>query len=289
MKKLIAFLLILTMAVSLCGCGKSSAVKNVEAQIAAIGEVSLDSGEAIAAAQQAFDALSEKEKGMVENYPVLKDGYTTLQKLELEAEAEARFNCAQEAYQNIKSAWDTLDQWSTDLYNAWQGSIFEEKEMKDNVIPYFAENTHLTEAEVLEGFAVVGYTHLANEPDGVHWGALSEERKQGWRDAVIESLDRSYPGHQEACLMITYAYLLNGDCQIAKDALETAKGAMKTMTEQYSDYEHYPALKGFFNTANAMLDYCYSPSGSFVQYKDLLNDYRKEARNYISDLNYIFE
>lgn len=289
MKKLVALLLVLVMAVSLCGCGKSNAVKNVEAQIAAIGEVTLDSGDTIVAAQRAFDALTEKDKAKVENYYVIADSRAVLQKLEEEEAKRAKFSCAQEAYMNIKAAWDLLDQWSGDLYNAWHGSIMEEDEMGANVIPYFVQNTHLTEAEVLEGFTVVAYVHLSNKPDGVNWASLSEDRKQEWREATVKAFEDSYPSFQEANLMITYAYILNGDYQTAKDTMETAKEHMKVMSEQYSDYEHYPALKGFFTTASAMLDYCASPSGSFQQYKDLLNDYRKEARDAINDLNYIFE
>ena len=58
------------------------------------------------------------------------------------------------------------------------------------------------------------------------------------------------------------------------------------LSEKYSDYEHYPALKGYYTTTNAFFDFCQSPSGSFEQVKTTINEYRNDARNYDKDLNY---
>lgn len=81
MKKIIALLLVLAMCFSLCACGKSEAVKNVEGLIEAIGEVTTESENAIIAAEEAYNALPEDEKEKVENYAVLttaKDGLEIL-------------------------------------------------------------------------------------------------------------------------------------------------------------------------------------------------------------------
>jgi len=78
MKKIIALLLALTMCFSLCACGKSEEVKNVEALISAIGEVTLDGESAILAAEEAYNALAEEDKAKVENYADLtaaRDSY----------------------------------------------------------------------------------------------------------------------------------------------------------------------------------------------------------------------
>ena len=64
---------------------------------------------------------------------------------------------------------------------------------------------------------------------------------------------------------------------------------MKTLSEKYSDYEHYPALKGYYTTTDAFFDFCQNPSGSFEQVKTTINDYRNDCRSYNKDLNYIFE
>lgn len=57
MKKLLSLILVLTMCLSLCACGKSEAVIQTEELIAAIGEVNWQSEDAIYTAQQAYDAL----------------------------------------------------------------------------------------------------------------------------------------------------------------------------------------------------------------------------------------
>ncbi len=68
MKKVISLLLALVLCLSLCACGKSEAVKNVEAMIDALmGSIEYNVEE-IEAIYAAFAALSEKEQKKVRNY-----------------------------------------------------------------------------------------------------------------------------------------------------------------------------------------------------------------------------
>lgn len=71
MKRIISLLLVLALCLPLCACGKSKAVSNVESLIGAIGEVTADCEAAIVQAEEAYNALTDKEKGTVENYAVL--------------------------------------------------------------------------------------------------------------------------------------------------------------------------------------------------------------------------
>lgn len=77
MKKVISLLLALVLCLFLCACGKSEAVKNVEAMIDGIGEITVNSGDAITAAQTAYDALSEDEKSKVGNFANLSSARTS--------------------------------------------------------------------------------------------------------------------------------------------------------------------------------------------------------------------
>lgn len=70
MKKTIAIILVLVMCVSLCSC-KSKDVKNVETLIDAIGEVTVNSEQAITDAEEAYASLDDDEKADVENYELL--------------------------------------------------------------------------------------------------------------------------------------------------------------------------------------------------------------------------
>ena len=78
MKKVIPLFLALLMCLSLCSCGKSEAVTNVEALIEAIGEVSAESEDAVVLAEDAYNALTDKEKEKVENFTVLTDARAAL-------------------------------------------------------------------------------------------------------------------------------------------------------------------------------------------------------------------
>lgn len=71
MKKVIILILTLCMCLSLFACGKSEEVKATEAAIAAIGDVTLDSGDAIIAARGMYNELSDEDKAKVENSSVL--------------------------------------------------------------------------------------------------------------------------------------------------------------------------------------------------------------------------
>lgn len=73
MRKVIKVSMIgILLCVLLVGCGKSEAAKRVDEKIASIGEISVDSGDAIAEANDAYDKLTEKEKKTLSNYGKLE-------------------------------------------------------------------------------------------------------------------------------------------------------------------------------------------------------------------------
>ena len=81
MKKLFVMLLAASMLLSLCACGKSEEVVNVESLISTIGTVSLKSEGAILEAEKAYKALPAEDKEKVSNYSDLetaRDSYDDL-------------------------------------------------------------------------------------------------------------------------------------------------------------------------------------------------------------------
>ena len=81
MKKINTLFLVLVFSLLLCGCGKSEAVKNVEAMIETLGEISLESIDAIRATEDAYEALTGEEQKKVKNYDTLveaRDSYYEL-------------------------------------------------------------------------------------------------------------------------------------------------------------------------------------------------------------------
>ena len=83
MKKIVLAALVLSLsAVLLTACGKSDAVRQVEALIKDVGsDVGLDSEEAIKAAQSAYDNLPDEEKDKVSNYKKLESAVAEYDKL----------------------------------------------------------------------------------------------------------------------------------------------------------------------------------------------------------------
>ena len=87
-KKAVSLAAALLLALSLTACGKSEEAQAVDDQIAAIGTVSLDSEDAIAAAEDALSGLSEEDREQVENQAVLEEARTTYEDLVKQSQAD---------------------------------------------------------------------------------------------------------------------------------------------------------------------------------------------------------
>lgn len=73
MKKAVCLIFSIMMLLALSACGKSKEAARVDDLILSIGEVSLESNEAIGAAEDAYNALTDKDKADVEHYSDLEE------------------------------------------------------------------------------------------------------------------------------------------------------------------------------------------------------------------------
>ena len=87
MRRCFVLLLVLAMALTLTACSKSEAAQAVDDQIAAIGEVTLESESAIAAAEEAVEALAEEDRKQLDNEDDLKEARAAYETLGLEDQA----------------------------------------------------------------------------------------------------------------------------------------------------------------------------------------------------------
>lgn len=88
MKKSITLILCAIMLLALCACGKSEAVSATENAIKEIGEVTVDSGDAIAKAQKLYGILTESEKEKVGNRMALfeaQDAFMKARRLHIQS------------------------------------------------------------------------------------------------------------------------------------------------------------------------------------------------------------
>ena len=190
------------------------------------------------------------------------------------------------AYGNIDIAYKITEQYGDDLYEAWRLGINESEEILEDGAEHLATELSLSADEIRIGAAYA----MATMTLGLPWDEISEETKQ----ESINSADGYFKLMKKElftfCVMsVEGAYIVSGKVEEAKTALDAAKAQMKELSKEYSDYEHYPNLKGYYTTTSSFFDFCNNPSGSFEQLKDTINNYRNEARDYISDLDYIFE
>ncbi len=84
MKRLLSLTLMMVMVFSLSACGKSDAAQNVDDQISAIGEVTLDSESKITEAESALAALSQEDRDQVDGAGELAEARTAYDALVVE-------------------------------------------------------------------------------------------------------------------------------------------------------------------------------------------------------------
>ena len=115
MKRIAALLLCAIMLLSLCACGKSEAVSAAENAIKDIGEVTADSGDAIARAQKLYSILTESEKEKVSNRLALIEAQDEFKELQ----GDVTYTSANEAYEKLNEAAELCISGMKSIYGAW--------------------------------------------------------------------------------------------------------------------------------------------------------------------------
>ena len=192
-------------------------------------------------------------------------------------EKESVFDVAKDAYGKIEAAYAITEQFGSDVYEAWRIGIYDVDELMSNGVGHLASELSLSEDDIVKGIALV-LTDDGREPI-----QLTKSRANLYFRFYEDSM------FSFCVLIVANAYEANGKSAEAQGNLDSAKELMKRMSEKYSDYEHYPNLKKYFTTTKSFFAFCQDPTGSFEQVKDTINDYKNDAREYRSDLDYIFE
>ena len=131
MKKILAFILALSLCLGLCACGGNSdptePTKSAEAQkadelILAIGEVSMENESAVLAAKAYYDTLTAEQKAQVENVSVLESAVADLDALKKAGEYKEIYDKALEYETNlqIEEAYAEYEKLPTDYEDVAQ-------------------------------------------------------------------------------------------------------------------------------------------------------------------------
>ncbi|MFR1402805.1 MAG: hypothetical protein ACLTG4_01335 [Oscillospiraceae bacterium] len=195
------------------------------------------------------------------------------------------FEVSKAAYNNVNSAYQITEEIASDVYEAWRLGISEKSNIAMGGCTYLAGKLHISKDEIVTG---VAYTMAKRS--GLNWDELSSKEKEAYSSNADSAFLRSGVSMFSWCVsVVVNAYIANGEVKKAQGYLTEAKEQMKELSDKYSDYEHYPALKGYFTTTSSFFEFCQDPTGSFNQLKTTMEDYETTARNYRADLDYIFE
>ena len=182
------------------------------------------------------------------------------------------FNDSQEAFNYVTNAYLATNEFSQDIYEAWFQGVNNRADFdKDSELSDFADEMHI-------------------ELEYIKKGIASLLKKDEYSYGDWEQLPTYYNGSYFSAWIsvISEAYKVSGKAKSISDNLNAAKDLMKSLSDDYSDYEHYPVLKEYFTNTLAFFDFCCNPEGSFEQVKDTFNNYRNNAREYFFDLNHVF-
>lgn len=291
MKKALSLLLALSMALVLCACGQTEAAKHADETIAAIGQVTESSLQQIEKAEAEVAALSEKEADSLNNLETLKEARSAYNEL-LEAESKRAFTVSKDAYDEITAAYEITSVFGTNVYTAWHRAIYDKESVLEGGIEYLSKELGLTKEELCEGTAFALATWGARKD----WNELDDTEKGVYRATAKGDDIGAFSFYDNNDLLFSFCtqcvvgtYITNGEVEEVQKSLNEAKSLMKELSDKYSDYEHYPSLKGYYTTTKSYFDFCQNPTGSFNQLTDTVNNYSNEIRDYKADLDYIFE
>ena len=259
MKKIIALVLALTMCMTLSACGKSKAAKAAEDAIAAIGEVTSESGDLIANAEKLYNILTDSEKSEVENRLTLveaKEAFTEIQ-------SEIVYKNAKDAYEQLKDVANMCVEGMDTIYGAWYFGIYE------------ASDTSTSSFFIKMSLKVPGFSsdELESAAKNLGISASSASNKNNWQASI---------------LIAEEAISARGDYDTIAEKMDSAEKTLQSLTDDYDDYTYYPKLKEYYAAIKSYVDFFTSPTGSFEQLKDTINSYENSIRTLESDVSFLF-
>lgn len=271
MKRVISLALVVAMCLFLCACGKSQAAKECEELIAAIGEVSIDSKDAIEAAERAYSALTADEKDSISASGAILNDALDAYYLE----------CCKLIFGTLNDAHEIVSQLGDDLYaigNATKNN-FNFGSEKLNFLKYMLSKVsiNLTEDEMRQGIeSTVEGHNLLNGYDADLCLFVTHTRSKYGRNELAE-----------LCLKgITNAYKLNGKVTTTRDTLYAANVMMAEVEGKEACAKHCVILKNYHDAIEEYLEICLDidDAGQIDQFNTMRESYLGYTATYISDL-----
>lgn len=254
MKKTISLLLALVMCLPLCACGKSEEVQNVESLIDSIDNVSIESAEVVHIAENAYNALSDKDKEKVENYSVLQNAQQELYEAELYDLANQMIaignHCAY-TVEGTKVIWNNVG--SGDFWTYYKA------------ISWFCLGLDKKGYDEFYGSDSYYYIRAAAEalcPSRVYNNSISAS---GMKEAL--ALCHEFNGH------IDY---ININMDSVEEAVRSFRNRYKSQHEEETD-----TLNDWCIELSMYADFALNPSGNLTSYSSKASEYADNMNRYI--------
>lgn len=275
MKKVLSLILVLAICLSLCACGKSEAAKECEELIAAIGEVSIDSKDAIEAAERAYSALTADEKDSIAESAVIMNDAIDAYYVE----------CCKLIFDTLNDAHEIVNALGDDLYalgNATKNN-FDFGDEIINFLKYMVDRVsiNLTEDELRQGIEATVEGH--NQLDGYDADLclfITHTRSKYGRNELAE-----------VCLKgVTNAYKLTDRVTATRESLYAANVMMAEVEGKESCAKHSVILKNYYDAIEEYLEICLDidDAGKIDQFNTMRDSYLGYTATYIRDLEALF-
>lgn len=214
------------------------------------------------------------------------------------------FNISEDLYDNLNTAYNITDSLASDIYDVWFLVIYDEDEIASGGCEYLASNLGVSEDAVKDAVAYAangqfvdfsnswhmaeGSTEFQSKKDS--WDEMTEDEKNEYRNIADRLIENHVDDRLNFCVDIVYGlYSIDDSIEVAQSSLNQAREQLKELSEKYSDYEFYPALREYYTTTNSFFEYSTNVSGTFEQAQTTINDYRNEVRDHKSDLEFMFD
>ena len=255
MKRIISLVLVAVICLSLCACGKSESVKAAEKAIAAIGEVTVDSGDAIANAEKLYGILTDSEKAEVKNRLTLVEAQEAFSQIQ----GEVVYQNAKEAYEKLKAVSQLCETGMDSIYGAWHFGIYEASDAYSYDYQLYMATSGFSIKEIENARTLLGYTE--------------KQAKSNWQYSVF---------------IVETAIATRGDYDKINAYMAEAEKVLQELTEEYGDYTYYPKLKEYYAAIKSYVTFYTSPTGSFNQLANTINEYENKIRTLESDVSFLF-
>ena len=254
MKKTIALILCAIMLLSLCACGKSEAVSATENAIKEIGEVTVDSGAAIAKAQKLYGILTESEKEKVGNRMALFEAQDAFDALY----GDVTYENAKEAYTKLSEAADLCISGMKSIYGAWN---------------YAQSNTNQFGSFRVDGIGLGGAAPAAKSH--IYDGIKAVGAESG------DWINWSYAGY-----IVKAALEAKGVYDTVNTDLTEAGDIIRSLSEN-EDSTYYPKLNDYYSAIYSYVDFFKNPTGNDLeQISDIMSEHEKEIS--AADAGFLF-